>query len=132
MYDTVLDFYIKAMEPEARKQIFWDMQKINGIAIEHMLEKEVGYPRLKSMGLSKEDIEGYLAQYIKEFQNINNIMIGNKRKPIFEEPEDTLKSAQRYKYVNAKRTPEELLEIFGCTWEEYVPEEHIENSLDEK
>ena len=45
----------------------------------------------------------------------------NGRKKLFPEPEDTYKSSVMYVHLMKKQSKEELLEEFGCLWEDYMP-----------
>lgn len=56
----MIDYYVKNLPFDARQEIFNALERINVCAVEKMLEKEIGYPRFRSVGYSDEDISNHL------------------------------------------------------------------------
>lgn len=138
----MIDYYVKNLPFDARQEIFNALERINVCAVEKMLEKEIGYPRFRSVGYSDEDISNHLRKKSAHFQRVNELMVKNGRPPIFENPFDTYESS--IKYVEIMRRYREcesesdfpscitdfgkrremvdvLIKKMGCTWEDYTP-----------
>ena len=139
----MIDYYVKNLPFDARQEIFNALERINVCAVEKMLEKEIGYPRFRSVGYSDEDIVSHLRKKSAHFQRVNELMVKNGRPPLFDDPYDTYKSSIRYvEIMRGYREREResaypsrttdfgmrremvdvLIEIMGCTWEDYTPE----------
>lgn len=125
MKDRAIDFYIKGLPFESRQNIFEGLENIGVRTVERLLEKDEDYPSYKRMKYNDEQIRQQVFQSVPRFQAINNIMIQNERYPLFSNPEDTYQSAMEYVNLLKKKTKEELLQEFGCSWEEYVPKKYI-------
>lgn len=116
-----IDYYIKDLPFMVRQEIFKRLDNVNSIRAKYLLEKEQNYTSYRSMGLSDEDILKQLNKSAFDFEAVNEVMIENERYPIFEDPRDTYQSAKIYFEILTKRSDEELVEKFGCIFEEYVP-----------
>lgn len=121
MANREIDYYIKNLPFDVRQEIFRLLDEINSSRVKDLLEKPEGYPSFKSMGYSSEKILRTLQQSSNDFRKANNYMMENERYPLFSAPEDTYQSSLEYVEILKKKTEKELLEKFGCTWEEYVP-----------
>ena len=121
MANREIDYYIKNLPFDVRQEIFRLLDEINSSRVKELLEKPEGYPSFKSMGYSPEKILKTLQQSSNDFKKANNYMMENERYPLFGNPEDTYQSSLEYVEILRKKTEEELLEKFGCAWEEYVP-----------
>lgn len=117
----VIDYYIKGLPLGVRQDIFKGLQDIGSMTIKCLLEKKEGYPKYKRMGLSDEQILNQIERAKEEFEAVNNIMMKNERYPLFEDSSDTYKASGEYIELLKKRKEEELIEKFGCTFEEYIP-----------
>lgn len=142
----MIDYYVKNLSFDARQEIFNALERINVCAVEKMLEKEIGYPRFRSVGYSDEDISNHLRKKSAHFQRVNELMVKNGRPPIFENPFDTYESSRRYveimrryrEYESESNYPscttdfgmrremvDVLIKKMGCTWEDYTPEIYL-------
>lgn len=144
----MIDYYVKNLPFDARQDIFNALEKINVGAVEKMLEKDIGYPRFRSVGYSDEDIASHLRKKSAHFQRVNELMIKNGRPPLFDDPSDTYESSCRYVEIMRRYKECEsesaypshttdfgiqremvdvLIEKMGCTWEDYTPEKYCES-----
>ena len=121
MINREIDYYIKGLPFDVRQEIWKRLDIINSARVKELLEKNEGYPSLKCVGYSPENILAILKKCSERFQSVNDYMMENGRYPLFTDSNDTYKSSLEYVEILKKKTTEELLEIFGCTWEEYVP-----------
>lgn len=124
MNDRAIDFYVKGLPFDIRQGIFQRLDTVGVGKIEKLLEKNIGYPRYKSMGYNDEQIANQERKSVSRFKDVNDFMIENERYPLFSNPEDTYQSATEYVNLLKKKTKEELAEEFGCSWEEYVPKKY--------
>ena len=132
MSNRELDYYMKNLPFDVRQEIINRIDKINSAIVKELLEKNEGYPSFKSMGYSKENVLTLLKQSTERFKNVNDIMIENERYPLFSNPKDTYNSSLEYVEILKKKTPEELLEKFGCTWEDYKPLIYKKEDMEKK
>lgn len=116
-----LDYYLKDMPYDAKKDVLLGIGNINGVVIKQLLEKEQNYPSFRSMGFSNNDIMQVLAMSAQSFKNVNKLMMDNGRYPLFQNPDDTFAASQEYMNLLRVKTDEELTQEFGCTIEEYKP-----------
>lgn len=116
-----LDYYLKDMPYDGKRQVLLEMDKINAVMVQQLLEREKDYPTLRSMGFTDNEIQEYVDSSVETFQNVNKAMADNEREPLFQTPEDTFASSQAYVNLLKMKTDEELIEEFGCTIEEYQP-----------
>ena len=121
MNDRPIDFYIKGLPFDARQEIFKRLDAVGCGKIEKLLEKPIGYPRYRSVGYTNEQIIRQEAKSTTRFAAVNAILAENGRPPLFSDPSDTYQSAMEYAVLLQKHTAEELIERFGCLWDEYVP-----------
>ena len=91
------------------------------MTVKCLLEKDEGYPKYKRMGLTNEEIFNQIKKTIARFEAVNDIMIANERYPLFTDPSDTFQSSQEYTEMLERKSEEELIEFFGCTWDDYEP-----------
>lgn len=144
----MIDYYVKNLPFDARQEIFNALEKINVCAVEKMLEKENGYPRFRSVGYSDEEITAHLLKKSAQFQRVNELMIKNRRPPLFDDPSDTFESSLRYVEIMRRYRENEsenafpssttdfglrremvdlLIKRMGCSWEDYIPEIYCES-----
>lgn len=123
-----LDYYLKDMSDEAKKDVLLGINNINIVMIQQLLEKETNYPTLRSMGFSDSEIQEYVESSAESFKLVNEAMVAGERYPLFQHPEDTLESSQEYINLLRTKTDEELIEEFGCTIEEYEPKVYKKRS----
>lgn len=121
MNERSIDFFVKGLSFDVRQEIFKRLETVGLGKIEKLLEKNIGYPRYRSMGYTDDDIADQERKSVTRFQAVNDYMIENERYPLFSNPEDTYQSAKEYVNLLNKKTKEELLAEFGCSWEEYIP-----------
>ena len=74
------------------------------------------------MGLADEQIPLVWDNVKGKCIRINEILIENGRKPFFSNTEDSYQTAYEYRELMKRRTEEELYEIFGCSFKDYIPE----------
>lgn len=122
MTDRMIDYYVKSLPFDARQEIFKAIDQINPSAVEKLLQKEEGYPIYRSLGYTDEKIARQLQKKALYFQLVNEVIVKYNRRPLFDNPTDTFESSKRYLEITQRRSKEELLQIMGCTWEEYIPE----------
>lgn len=122
MNDRPIDFYIKGLPFDVRQEIFKRLDAVGFGKIEKLLEKPIGYPRYRSMGYTDEQITRQEAKSIVRFAAVNAALTENGRPSLFSNPNDTYRSALEYAVLLKKQTAEELIERFGCLWDEYIPE----------
>lgn len=127
-----IDYYLRGLNLEERQNIWQALDNINPNTIRNLLEEKLGYPSLKGMYFSEEDIREYINRAVSKFIAANNLMIKYHRYPIFSDPYNTYQSSQEYSDVMQQRTEEELLKIFGCIWDEYIPKEYIKSQSNKK
>lgn len=125
MTERPIDFYIKGLPLDVRLEIFARLDKINPAKVEKLLEKPTGYITFRKMGLTDEGIARQIAITQERLCYVNAYMTENGRCPLFSDPMDTYQSSIEYTHFMNKRTPEELWQEFGCTWEDYVPKKYI-------
>lgn len=116
-----IDYYIKNLPFDVRQEVYKKMKKVNPTIVNYLLERDMNYPSFRKIVLSEEGIEKWLAKSTANFEAVNNVMTENERYPLFEDAADTYKSAAEYVELLKLRTDEELVNMFGCTWEEYTP-----------
>ena len=121
MANRAIDYYIKNLSIEVRQEVFNMLKDVNPSIVQKILEKEEGYPSWKSMGLTDNEIQMMLSASTAKFYSINKLMVANKRPPLFAKSKDTYGCAKKYVDLLKEKTPEELEEEFGCSWEDYVP-----------
>ena len=124
MASKSIDYYVKNLSISVRQEIFSMLRDVNPSIVKKLLEKEDGYPTWKRMGIDDSAIETLLAKSMEKFSLLNNLMIENKRPPLFKSPKDTYSSAKQYVELLKEKTEEELNQEFGCSWEDYKPEEY--------
>jgi len=146
IYMTVrmIDYYVKNLPFDARQEIFDALGDITTSAVEKMLEKEDGYPAYRSVGYTDDDILSQLRKGTARFQRVNELMVKNRRPPLFADPSDTYESSLRYVEIMRRYREREndspypsltdfgkrremvdvLIKIMGCTWDDYVPENY--------
>ena len=140
----MIDYYVKGLPFDARQEIFDALERVNVLAVEKMLEKEVGYPGFRSVGYSDEDIASHLKKKSLHFARVNELMIKNGRPPLFTDPANTYESSLRYVEImrcyRQKETDSKspsltdfgkerewvdaLIKKMGCSWNDYVPESY--------
>ena len=124
MPGRVLDYYMKGLSIDARQRLFDHMDRgISATMIEWFLEKEEGYPSFRSCGFSNDQIKSIGEAYVAKFEYPNQVMADNGRPPLFGDPHDSFRSAREYVEFMKLRSDEELLALFGCMFEEYIPAE---------
>lgn len=123
-----LDYYLKDMPYEAKKDVLLGITNINGVMIRQLLEKGKNYPTLRSMGFSDSEIQEYVDASVESFEKVNEAMEKGERYPLFPNPEDTFSSAQEYMNLLQMKEDQELVEEFGCTIEEYEPKVYKKKS----
>ncbi|MBO5060452.1 MAG: hypothetical protein J6C82_06030 [Clostridia bacterium] len=121
MNDRAIDYYVKGLEFDRRQELFAAIERINASKIEKLLEKNMGYPIYRSMGLTDEEIKHQEEIGTKRFMRVNELMTLSGRKWLFPEPDDTYKSSVAYVHLMKKQSKEELSKEFGCSWEDYMP-----------
>ncbi len=119
-----LDYYDKGLSMDDRQELFtcfkWD---IGGPIMKKFLEKEDGYKSFHRCDFTDENIKAIWDEvYIKKVARVNSIMERNNRPPLFSDITDSFQSAKEYFDLFQIRSDEELIEFFGCTYEDYVPE----------
>jgi len=120
-----IDFYIKGLDFDTRQEIFKRLEACIAGKMRKLLEKPIGYPIFRSIGCTDEDIANQERKSTERFRAVNEIMIKNQRNPLFADPEDTYNSALEYVHLLEKQTNDDLVEEFGCLWNEYVPKVYI-------
>lgn len=121
MADTALDFYMKGLPIDVRQQLFCHMRhEISETMIRWFLERDDGYPAFRACGFSDDDIRQVGESYSAKFEHANQIMAENGRPPLFSDPHDSFRSAQEHRELMRQRSKEELVALFGCSFEEYV------------
>lgn len=122
MADKALDFYMKGLPIDVRQAMHdYLRNEISETMIGYLLERDFGYPSFRSMGFSDDDILLIGESYAERFRFPNQLMIENGRAPLFSDPDDPYRSALEYREMWMRRSPEELADIFGCAFQEYVP-----------
>ena len=120
--DKALAYYTKGLSIEVRQKLFYHLNReISRTTIKYFLEKEDGYPSFRSMGFSDNDIRLVCDSYFEKFEHANQMMAECSRPPLYSNPHDSFQSAQEHIELLKDRSKEELVEMFGCTYEEYVP-----------
>ena len=79
-----LDYYLKDMSYEAKKEVLQGIGNINGVMVKQLLEKEQNYPSFRSMGFTDSDISQCLQMSAQSFRAINQAMIAGERYPLFQ------------------------------------------------
>lgn len=127
-----LDFLIKGLPLKIRLKIYKKLKEDIGMkTVANLLEKDRGYESLRKLNYTDNDIAEYMAAISAKFTDVNNIMIQNRRRPLFENPEDTYECSKKYTELLRTRGAAELEKIFGATYEEYVPEVYDAPSKDD-
>ena len=122
--NRALSYYTKGLSIDVRQRLFDYLKNdINSIAIKYFLEKEEGYPSFRSMGFTDDQIQLMCDSYIEKFEHANRIMAENGRPPLFADPRDSFQCAKKHVELMKLQSGEELVELFGCTYEDYVPAE---------
>ena len=123
MADRALSFYMKGLAIDVRQRLFFRFDNdISDTMIKYLLEKVEGYPSFRSMGFTDDDIRLVGESYARKFDQLNQIMVGNGRPPLFSDPSDSYTSAQEYERIWKQRSAEELENMFGCTFADYAPQ----------
>lgn len=117
-----IDYYVKNLPLDVRQEIFKKMDDVNPVRVSELLEKDQNYKSFRYKGYSDDDILEALKQSSLDFEAVNNIMTENERYPLFDNVKDTYKSSLQYVDLLKRCKEEELIEKFGCTWEEYIPQ----------
>ena len=119
-----LDYLEKGLSIEDRQKLFSYLKTdISETMMKYYLEKEIGYPSFHSCGFTDENIRLIWDDTFYEIIcKINHIMTRNDRSPLFAHPSDSYKSATDYFDLMQIREEKELLEIFGCSFQEYHPD----------
>lgn len=125
MNERVVDYYVKGLSIDVRQSIFEALREMSDSQMDLLLERDIGYRSFRSWYYTDQDIEDQINMSIVDFKNVNEILIKNGRYPLFPNPEDAYGSAKEYKRIMKKRTKEELLTEFGCTWQDYIPYQHV-------
>ena len=124
MANRALDYYMKGLSAEARPRLHYHMTtEISQTMIKWFLEKESGYEIYRSCGFTDDQIQMICDSYIEKFEYPNRIMAECGRPPLYSNPRDSYQSAKEHVELMKERSKEELVELFGCTFEEYVPAE---------
>lgn len=122
MADRALDFYMKGLPIDVRQRLFDFMKnEISETMMRWFLEKDDGYPSLHSCGYSDDEIKIICESCAPKFELVNQMMAERGRAPLFTNPHDACLSAFEHTELMKVRTAEELLEYFGCTYDEFVP-----------
>lgn len=127
-----IDYYIKGFRFDVRQDIWEALDNINPVTVKNLLGKPDGYPGLKIMSFSDSDIAEYIKNAALKFKKANDLMVSNGGRPLFSNPEDTYSSSLEYTDMMTKRTEEELLDIFGCSWDDYDPEQYMQLNDEKK
>ena len=124
MADRALDFYMKGLSIDVRQRVFGFMKnEIVETMMKWFREKDDGYPSLRACGFSDDEIGTICESYAPKFELVNQMMAENGRAPLFTDPHDACLSANEHTELMKQRTAGELIELFRCTYEEYVPAE---------
>ena len=124
MTGRALDYYMKGLPIDVRQRLFDHMDRgISETTMQWLLEREEGYPSLRGCGFSDDQIRQIGEAYVGKFAYSNQVMADNGRPPLFSDPHDSFRSAQEYLETMKLRSDEELLRLFGCSFEDYVPAE---------
>ncbi len=121
MNDRPIDFYIKGLPFDDRQEIFRRLENCIAAKMEKLMEKPIGYPIFRSLGYGDEEIARQVEKSAARFRAVNEYMHTCGRPGLFSDPEDTCQSAKEYVALREKISKDALQEMFGCTWEEYVP-----------
>ncbi len=116
----ILDYLTKGLNLEIRQIILEKLNNISSMSLKRVLEKPEGYPTLKRIGYTGEQIDEYLNNILKHFISFNEYIEKQNRKPFFN-TNDVYECAKRYFYILEIREEEELKNIMGCSYEEYEP-----------
>ena len=119
MYNRNYDFYIKNFTSRLQQKLFILLQKIVPADVQAILEKDIGYPTFRRMGLKDEDIRGVIERYLEKFKMINELLIQNGASPFFSDLSDEIKCCKEYIELLKERTTEEIIKSFGCEWKDY-------------
>jgi len=130
MYNRNYDFYIKNFTSRLQQKLFILLQKIVPADVQAILEKDIGYPTFRRMGLKDEDIRGVIERYLEKFKMINELLIQNGVSPFFSDLSDEIKCCKEYIELLKERTTEEIIENFGCEWEHYNNYDNRTNKYD--
>ena len=119
----ILDYYDKGLDMDTRiYQLFeYLTREISPTFCRYFTEKSTGHKSFRSMGMNDEQIRIMEQKYAEKFCHVNSIMISHDRMPLFPDPDDTARSSAEYLELMKIRSREELIEIFGCTYDEYQP-----------
>lgn len=132
MADRALDFYVKGLSIDVRQRVFDFMKnEISETMMRWFREKDDGYPSLRACGYSDDEIRIICESYAPKFELVNQMMAENDRPPLFTDPHDACLSASEHAELMKLRASGELLELFGCTYEEYVPAELPKSGADD-
>ena len=122
MADKALDFYMKGLSIKVRQHLFHHMKhEISQTMVKWFLEKASGYPPLRACGFSDDQIQSICDSYANKFEYPNQVMAEHGRPPLFSNPHDVYQSAQEYVELMKDRSKEELVALFGCSYQEYAP-----------
>ena len=124
MITRAIEYYIKGLPFDVRQKIWELIDNINSERVKKLLEKPNGYPTFHGIGYSEDSIAKILQQSSERFRAVNEYLKENQRPPLFTDSKDTWRSSLQYIDLLKKKSPEELFEEFGCSWEEYIPKEY--------
>lgn len=116
----ILDYLTKGLSLEIRQIILEKLNNISPMSLKRVLEKPEGYPTLKGIGYTNEQIDKYLNNILNRFICFNEYIEKQNRKPFFN-TSDVYECAKQYFYILERREEEELKNIMGCSYEEYEP-----------
>ena len=124
MTGRALDYYAKGLPIDARQRLFDHMDReISETMMKWLAERKEGYPSLCGCGFSDGQIRQIGESYVEKFEHPNQVMADYGRLPLFGDSHDSFRSAQEYLELMKIRSDEELLQLFGCSFEDYVPAE---------
>ena len=132
MTNREIDYLVKNLPLKVRQEIFKRLDDINPVDVRMLLERDDEYPSFRMLGYTPEGIGELLQQSSEKFQNLNDFMMENERYPIFSDSKDTFLSSTEYVEVRKKKTPDELINKFGCEWKDYVPRVYKKKQDDQR
>ena len=118
------DYYVKGLDIETRTGLLFTRMKldINSTVIDYLTEEPDDFISFRKMGAKDKDIDRIKRLYSGRFEAINEVFQKNNRPPLFPDTSYVYACALRYKDLLKKKTDEELISEFGCSWQDYVPE----------
>ena len=118
---TYLSYHLKGLPFDTRQEIHKRVDAVGVRAMENCLEAPDGYPGWRSVGYNDDDLARHLEKIKGRLRAVNEAVVLAERMPLFENPEDTYASAKTYFQLTEKRTPEELMAHFDCSFQDYWP-----------